>query len=68
MSLFLAVIPFSSGYYIFNEPLKQAAIEVGAKEAKQRAAAGGGSSSKSSSSSSSSRNSDLGGGGGDPGR
>lgn len=55
----LAVVSFSSGYYIFNEPLKQAAIEVRAKEAKERAAAGGGSGSSSS---------DLGGGGDGSGR
>lgn len=31
------------GFYIFNEPLKQAAIEVKAKEARERAAGEGGS-------------------------
>lgn len=45
--------PFS-GYYIFNEPLKRAVMEVKAKEARDRAAAGGGSASNGSASRSSS--------------
>lgn len=37
----MCAVPVSTGYYIFNEPLKRAVAEVKAKEARDRAEAGG---------------------------